>query len=129
MSALIQRFVDNGLSLKGTYIVHVRAMNAPFAEVKAYHTREETKKWSFHAFMIRGSKVFDMDFGKSAQATPVSEYLEKMFFPLSVRKKQKLFFQIKPASLYSLEDFDGTMNLKDYPLRTLEEVQGLQGYF
>ena len=116
MLSLIENFKRNHLSLEGTYIVHVRALNAPFAEVKAYESRVGQQSWSFHAFMIRGSVVYDMDFSDRAQAINVKEYMERMFFPAS-RKIQKLLFQLKPAGLYIGEDFDGTMNQQKYPLR------------
>jgi hypothetical protein len=121
MLALIESFKRKELSLEDSFIVHVRALNAPFAEVKAYESRGGLQSWSFHAFMIRKGEVYDFDFGDHAKIMKLSEYILKMFFPIT-EKKQKLLFQIKPAQLYGGEDFDGSMNRAKYPLQNFDLV-------
>lgn len=116
LMSLIESFESSGLILSDTYIVHVRALNAPFVEVKAYQSRDGgIQRWSFHAFMVRGDKVFDMDYRNSQENPSFKNYIKEMFFP-DEALKQRLLFQVKPAEQYSKEDFDGSMDSTLYPL-------------
>jgi hypothetical protein len=125
MMSLIETFSSSGLPLHDTYIVHVRALNAPFVEVRAYQARGEgTQRWSFHAFMVRDGKVFDMDFRNSQENPSFKNYIKEMFFPKEALK-QKLLFQVKPAEDYAKEDFDGSMDTSLYPLRDFDSRASL----
>ena len=115
---LIDRFKANNISLKKSFVVHVRSLNPPFTEVNAYQSRVGFQKWSFHAFLVQDGIVYDLDFTSEPRVMKVKDYLMAMFYPIN-KKQQRLLYQVKPALEYNESDFDGTMDRDHYPLKEL----------